>query len=265
MTLVNKEQHSKIATQRKFSQAALKYQEHACVQSRSAKILLDHISDDYFGRCLDLGAGPGVNTLALSHKYSQVISLDLSLSMLEKINTNDQLLESKTLKVCADMDYLPFKDNSFDAVFSNFATQWSQDLPKLLKDIYRIIKPGAKFYLTIVCDGTLIEIAKAWQAVDKEKHINDFVSPSDLKKYITQANLDVKNYELNCHKDHFLDPLSAIKSIKQIGASNMVQTKMKKGLMGKSSLKTLLNAYPKSDIGFDVSYQVAYLTLEKSQ
>ena len=68
---------------------------------------------------------------------------------------------------------------------------------------------------------------------------------------------------MKCHKDNYKDPLSAIKSIKEIGASNMVQAKVNKGLMGKDRLKALLNAYPKSNNGFDVSYQVAYLTLEK--
>ncbi|PAJ73648.1 hypothetical protein CJF42_14625 [Pseudoalteromonas sp. NBT06-2] len=262
MSLVNPEQQCKIATQIKFSQAALKYKEHACVQSQSAKILLDHIVDNNSGRCLDIGAGPGVNTFALSQKYSEVVSLDLSISMLDKINT---INGKGTFKVCADMDCLPFKDNSFDAIFSNFATQWSQNLPKLLKNIHQILKPGAKFYLTIVCDGTLKEIAQAWQAVDKEKHINDFVKPRDLLKYIEQAKFKLKSYDLNCHQDHFSDPLSAIKSIKQIGASNMVQKKMNKGLMGKNQLKILLNAYPKSEAKFDVSYQVAYLTLEKTK
>jgi len=261
MSPVNLQQHNKCATQRKFSQAAVNYQEHACVQSQSAKILLADIPDNNSGLCLDLGAGPGVNTKVLSQKYEHVISLDLSLSMLKEINPSNN---KSAYKVCADMDFLPFKANSFDSVFSNFATQWSQDLPLLLKNINRILKPDAKFYLTIVCDGTLKEIAQAWQGVDQQKHINDFVKPADLLKYIKQANFDLKSYRLNCHQDNYKDPLSAIKSIKEIGASNMVQTKENKGLMGKSRLKTLLNAYPKSINGFDVSYQVAYLTLEKN-
>ncbi|MBU2968519.1 methyltransferase domain-containing protein [Pseudoalteromonas sp. C2R02] len=260
MSPVNPQQQNKCATQRKFSQAAVNYHEHACVQSQSAKILLADIPDNNLGLCLDLGAGPGVNTKVLSQKYEQVISLDLSISMLEEINT---LSTKPAYKICADMDYLPFKAKSFDSVFSNFATQWSQNLPLLLKNINRVLKPGAKFYLTIVCDGTLKEIAHAWQEVDQQKHINDFVKPTDLLKYIKQANFKLQSYRLNCHKDNYKDPLSAIKSIKEIGASNMVQAKVNKGLMGKNRLKTLLNAYPKSNNGFDVSYQVAYLTLEK--
>lgn len=261
MSPINPQQHNKSATQRKFSQAAVNYQEHACVQSQSAKILLADIPDKNLGLCLDLGAGPGVNTEVLNKKYEQVISLDLSISMLEEINTPNN---KAAYKVCADMDYLPFKGNSFDSVFSNFATQWSQDLPLLLKNINRILKPGAKFYLTIVCDGTLKEIAQAWLGVDQQKHINDFVKPDDLLEHIKDAKFNVHNYRLTCHQDNFKDPLSAIKSIKEIGASNMIQTKVNKGLMGKTRLKKLLNAYPKMSNGFNVSYQVAYLTLQKN-
>jgi sterol 24-C-methyltransferase len=40
---------------------------------------------------------------------------------------------------------LPFADNSFDGVYEVQAFTYSKDLGKLFKDIYRVLKPGARF------------------------------------------------------------------------------------------------------------------------
>ena len=97
--------------------------------------------------------------------------MDLSTDMLAQIE--DSLVD---FKCCADMDALPFASNSFDAIFSNFSSQWSVDFAALIDQLNMILKPGGRLYLTNVLDGSLAEIAQAWQAIDNEKHINNFIS-----------------------------------------------------------------------------------------
>ncbi|SFD46975.1 methyltransferase domain-containing protein [Pseudoalteromonas denitrificans] len=242
-------------TARKFSQSAKQYAEHAQVQHISSEYLLSLIPQKQHGICLDLGAGPGVNINVLKSKFDQVIALDLSLDMLKQIKTHN------VSSVCADMDALPFKSGSLECVFSNFATQWSQNLPRLLHHIYQLLKAEGVFYLSIVCDGTLKEIEQAWRGIDNNSHINQFINKNDLMTLVEQSGFNLVHNSHTCLQQKFDSPLKALKSIKVIGASHHGQKN--KGLLGKSTLKNVLAAYPKVKNEYCVSYQVAYLTLKK--
>ena len=118
----------KQVTQRKFSTAASQYVAHAHVQKQAAIDLIKLIKLDASTKhkhCVDLGAGPLVNTEELQGIYKQVIAMDLSLTMLKNSAVTAP-------RICADMDNLPLQQNSIDVVFSNFAMQWSADFKELL-------------------------------------------------------------------------------------------------------------------------------------
>ena len=139
-------QHSnKLTTQTKFSKAAANYTSHANVQKQAAAHLFKMMASKHQqGTCLDLGAGPLVNTALLKTHFDTVLAMDLSHSML----STEQ--NPHCLKVCADMDNLPLQQNSLDCVFSNFAMQWSADLEVLLKSLFYSLKTVFyKYFLTI--------------------------------------------------------------------------------------------------------------------
>ncbi|MDP4984462.1 methyltransferase domain-containing protein [Pseudoalteromonas tunicata] len=249
--------HFKRLTADKFSKAALQYQEFALVQQQSADYLISQISPRSNAICLDLGAGPGVNSRALKKLFTRVIALDLSAHMLAQIPAS--LVD---FKCCADMDALPFQPNSFDAVFSNFASQWSQDFATLLSQLHQTLKPGGRVYLTNVLAGSLAEIAQAWQAIDNQKHINSFLSYDEFKDIADHSSFKVIELHSKLHQQGFATALEAFKSIKAIGA-NTKMAHQPTGLLGKKAFQTVLSAYPHQQGEFYVSYYVGYMVLEK--
>ena len=130
----------KDATQRKFSTAANSYAAHANVQKQAANDLFklmtasNNAKQDY---CIDLGAGPLVNTHALQELYRYVLAIDLSHTMLKSSNVDAP-------RICADMDNLPLQENSVDVVFSNFAVQWSANFETLMHALYKNVKTRGK-------------------------------------------------------------------------------------------------------------------------
>ncbi|HEC89066.1 MAG TPA: class I SAM-dependent methyltransferase [Thermoplasmatales archaeon] len=92
---------------------------------------------------LDLGAGPGLLVRELRDllPYANIIALDPSLLMLKSaaknINRRDYLILSQG-------EYLPLCDNSVDIVVSRFTLPYWNDVSKVLKEIYRIVKPNGK-------------------------------------------------------------------------------------------------------------------------
>ena len=244
----------------KFSKAADNYNNHANVQKLAARDLFKLINihpQDQNKLCVDLGAGPLVNTSRLNEQYGHVIAIDLSLNMLKS-----SLLT--TPKICADMDNLPLQANSIDTVFSNFAVQWSANFEKLMQALYKSLKPGGQAYISTVVAGSLNEIQTAFAALDNRSHINTFNTHEHINQSVQKAGFSINSSQKVMYTDCYSSPLQAIKSIKAIGATTQNHANSRQGLLTKSALQKVCNAYPLLNNQACVSYHVVLLSLQKS-
>ena len=89
-------------------------------------------------RTLDLGCGYGGYALALSGLGAKVVGVDLK--------AERRLPGIPTL--AADARSLPFKDGSFDLVICASLIEHLPDPPALLREIYRVLEPSGKAYLS---------------------------------------------------------------------------------------------------------------------
>ncbi|KPZ61120.1 methyltransferase domain-containing protein [Pseudoalteromonas sp. P1-7a] len=264
LSAINAEQvcpHSalKKGASNKFSKAAEQYNSHANVQKQASNDLFKLINNQPHNQnklCVDLGAGPLVNTARLNNQYGQVIAIDLSLNMLKS-----SLLT--TAKICADMDNLPLQANSIDVVFSNFAVQWSANFEKLMQALYKSLKPGGQAYISTVVAGSLNEIKTAFAALDNRSHINTFNTHAYINQLVQKAGFSINSSQKVIYTDCYSSPLKAIKSIKAIGATTQNHANSRQGLLTKSALQRVCNAYPLLNNQACVSYHVVLLSLKK--
>jgi len=251
----------KDATQRKFSTAANSYVAHANVQKQAANDLFKLMAapdSAQQGYCVDLGAGPLVNTHALKGLYRHVLAIDLSHAMLKSSNVD-------AVRICADMDYLPLQENSIDAVFSNFAVQWSTNFETLMHSLYQALKPGGRAYISALVEGCLDEIKTAFSVLDSYSRINRFQTHSNINQSVKNAGFKVNSTKKVIYTDEFTSPLSAIHSIKAIGATSQNHSTQRAGLLTKSALQKVCAAYPLINNQAHVSYHVVLLSLEKAK
>ncbi|MBQ4832400.1 methyltransferase domain-containing protein [Pseudoalteromonas sp. MMG010] len=257
---------STIATGIKFSNAANHYENSACVQKQAASDLFNIISHDNGINdtvCLDLGAGPLVNTEQLQARFKNVIAMDLSLAMLNRDAINNHKICSH--KICADMDKLPFLPESFDTIFSNFAVQWSSNFRQLVENLYTILKPDGHVYVSVLVSGSLTEIQQAFRVIDNDHHINSFNDDDSVIKDVLNAGFNITRCNKKIYIDKYDTPFQALNSIKAIGASNVNHQHCRKGLLTKSALKKVCDAYPISNNQACVSYHVVLLSLKKER
>lgn len=103
-------------------------------------------------RVLDLGAGGGLVALALATRVEHITALDISPAMLDRleVHASEHGITNVTPLV-ADMRTLPFDDESFDVVVSNYAFHHLVDADKELSlaDTRRVLVPGGRL---VVCD-----------------------------------------------------------------------------------------------------------------
>lgn len=84
-------------------------------------------------KVLEIGCGPGIFTQILSKK-TRVIAVDISKDMLKFVKKRH--IKAEVLQ--ADMDYLPFKPNSFDVIVAYRVMEYSKNPIKTLKAFSRL-------------------------------------------------------------------------------------------------------------------------------
>lgn len=96
---------------------------------------------------LDAGCGMGQWSLALAKNNKSVFSIDISSS---RIMVANELMKANNITNVqiqyAPIENIPYKDNSFDAVFCYSVIMFT-DISKTLNEFYRVLKPKGKLYV----------------------------------------------------------------------------------------------------------------------
>jgi len=248
-----------------FSRAAPTYDSVAQLQRDIGTQLFLQLPDGLPAQAtvLDLGSGTGFFTrqLAVQYPESQIIGLDIAEGMLHYAAAQ----KGDVNWLCADAELLPLADNSVDLIFSSLAIQWCNNLPQLMVELARVIKPGGQLHIATLGPHTLHELKSAWQQVDNYVHVNRFQSVQDLVAATDSSQLHVR--ELNQeNRILYYDRLNDLtRELKALGAHNM-NTGKPEGLTGRTRLLAFKNAYElfRSPQGLPATYDVVYLTAHKN-
>lgn len=114
------------------------------VNKRWNETILDLI-DSKPKNILELGCGTGILLRDLKEKFksSKVFAFDLSYEMAKYANT-----KNRGNVVVADVEAMPFRDNSFDLIIARGVLHHVPSLGKALKEIRRVLRKGGVFVLS---------------------------------------------------------------------------------------------------------------------
>jgi len=101
-------------------------------------------------KILDFGCGDGVYVQEfLNREAAEVVGIDESEKMIEMANEKYGSLKSTRFQV-ADGNNLPFENNVFDIVFTNFVLHHFVDTFKPLGEIFKVLKKNGYLIATLV-------------------------------------------------------------------------------------------------------------------
>lgn len=221
-----------------FSGSADTYKNKAVLQKELGADLLLLLPSEVNSRevVLDLGSGPGLFTEALSSLGELTISLDVSSSMLE-VNNNPQT------KLVCDSHNLCLTANSIDLIFSNLMVQWC-DFERVIKEVYRVLKPGGEALISTLLPGSLFELQQAWLAVDNDKHIHQYQPLETIEESLAKLNCHSIQVQTKSYTYHYPSARALARELKSLGA-NAVKGREAKALCGKGKWMAMEREYTK--------------------
>ena len=224
-----------------FNRAAVHYDEHALLQKNVAHNLFSMALERWprGTRVLDAGAGTGFFSRfsALNHTGFIVIALDIAWRMCELSSH-----EPHTLVVNADMEMLPIKSASLDAIVSSLALQWVGSSAAVFQECNRALRKGGELLFATIIEGTLSELAESFAAIGEPHRVGEFTTEKALYEEITKAGFEQISITLQPIVLHYPDVLTLLHSIKHIGAASKLEDR-NRGFLKRSSLKKLEETY----------------------
>src|SRR5271165_3375756 len=100
---------------------------------------------------LDLGCGAGFDKLLAARRVGasgMVVGIDMTPEMIAKARTNAKNMGQVNVAfVLGKIEDLPLPDASFDLVISNGVFNLCPDKPKVLSEVFRVLKPGGRLQM----------------------------------------------------------------------------------------------------------------------
>ncbi len=164
----------------------------------TCKILFDQLKINPIRKTvLEVGCGGGILCEEIARMGFHVTGIDPSS---QSINIAIGHSKKNNLKIKYEIgegEFLPYKNNFFDVVFCCDVLEHVRDLPKVISEISRVLKPDGVFIYdtinrTFISKIVVVKISqdwKRWAFMPKNLHVWEmFIKPNELKFLLEQNN-----------------------------------------------------------------------------
>jgi len=215
-----------------FDRALLRLRRRRAIALGAATFLLDRVASDIgdrlaavlrrFDVAVDLGTPGGAVRAALAE--------------LGSVGTIITATMDSGSAVVADEEALPFGDATLDLVVSGLALQFVNDLPGVLIQIRRALKPDGLFLAALLGGDTLIELRQSF--AEAESDIEGGVSPRvapfadlrDLGALLQRAGFALPVTDTDRLTVRYDSAFALMRDLRRMGATNVLAGRRRKPL-----------------------------------
>tara|TARA_R110000803_G_scaffold72888_1_gene136629 strand:- start:86 stop:997 length:912 start_codon:yes stop_codon:yes gene_type:complete len=248
--------------------AASRASEFNFLFAETADRLADRLEDTTrsFPRAVDLGCHSGelAQILAASSRVETLHQADISYRYAKAARD----LNGRSSMV-ADEEFLPFAEGSLDLILSNLSLHWVNDLPGMLLQARRALKPDGLFLASMLGGETLKDLREALMTAEAEEEggvsprVSPFVDVKDAGALLQRSGFALPVVDADDITIDYPDALKLMRDLSGMGESNIVAKRSKK-FTKRSTLARAAAIYHerhgRDDGRVHAKFQVIYLT-----
>ena len=252
-----------------FERASASYDQAAVLQREISNRMLARLEYIKYRPdvIIDAGSGTGYGSQQLAKRYpaSHLIAVDIAWAMLSHARPNTTWwqrllpLQQRADYVCADIEQIPFKNESAGMIWSNLALQWCNDLEHTFAEMHRILRTDGLLMFSTFGPDTLKELRQSFAQADNFSHVNRFIDMHDIGDLLVHNGFSTPVMDMEYITLTYSDVIGVMRDLKAIGAHNVLQGRQQ-GLMGKNKWQQAIAAYEKlrRDGKLPATFEVVY-------
>ncbi len=232
-----------------FDRALVRRRRERALRLGPTTFLLDRVADDMAERLaavtrrFDLALDLGTPTQALR----------LALARLPSIGTivGTEPIASEAARqnaVAADEEALPFRDVSLDLVVSGLALQFVNDLPGVLIQIRRALKPDGLFVGALLGGETLTELRQSFAGAESEieggisPRVAPFADLRDLGGLLQRAGFALPVTDVDLITSRYDSVFALMHDLRRMGATNALAAR-RRTMLRRDTLMRMAEIY----------------------
>ena len=219
---------------RRLDRAASGFGAAAFLKARAAEDAVMRLEDIMrsFDVAVDLGARDGAFARALAQsparaKVGVLVESDLSAAM---------LAGRGGLRLQADEERLPFAAGSLNLVVSALALHWTNDLPGVLIQIRRALKPDGLFIGAMLGGATLTELRQSLMQAEAElsggagPRVSPFADMTDAAALLQRAGFALPVADVDRIQAAYGHPMDLLRDLRAMGETNVLAERARRPL-----------------------------------
>ena len=131
-------------------------------------------------------------------------------------------------EVLSSAETLPYDANSFDAVLSSLSLHWINDLPGVLAQINKVLKPDAPFMAVMMGGDSIFELRTSLQLAELDRrggvstHTSPLADVKDVGGLLQSAGFKLLTVDIDDIVIDYPDMFALITDLQAMGESNAV-------------------------------------------
>jgi len=215
-----------------------------------------------FPLTIDLGShhGPIGEACRRHPRIGTIINIESNLKLLNKCSG---------LKVLSNLETLPLNDASLDLVVSALSLSFVNDLPGILVQIRRALKPDGLFLGTVFGTRTLEELRQSFYLAEEEivggisPHTIPMIDIQDCGALLQRAGFSLPVADRDLVKVKYSTPWSLIKDLRGMGMTNILLGRQKTPVNRKTIFRMIelyQDRFSDSDSRVEATFELLSLT-----